>query len=40
MKEFDSKEFDARREECGQATRNVLDFLKVHCQVSALITPR
>ena len=28
MKEFDAKEFDARREECSQATRNVLDFLK------------
>lgn len=28
MKRFDSKEFDARREQCGQATRKVLDFLK------------
>ena len=28
MKELDAKEFDARREKCSQAIRNVLDFLK------------
>ncbi len=28
MKRFDAKEFDARREQCSQATRNVIDFLK------------
>ena len=28
MKRLDSKEFDARRDECGQTTRDVLDFLR------------
>ena len=27
MKELPAREFDARRETCGEATRNVLDFL-------------
>ena len=27
MKELSAREFDARRETCGEATRNVLDFL-------------
>ena len=28
MKRLDSSEFDARRDECGQTTRDVLDFLR------------
>ena len=28
MAKFDASKFDARREECSQSTRNVLDFLK------------
>jgi hypothetical protein len=28
MKDFDARKFDARREKCSPATRNVVDFLK------------